>query len=127
MKVAPQAKPARASWVRPHTAGWRSRAGKAYARRRWHTPVRQSVLNSLAPGPVGRTGRRMGWSRPRSHVPQQTGPARREATGRRPDRLGRSLGRPVQAYVRKRETKRRVKAPVKPAAPGRGRGRGSLE
>ena len=59
----------------------------------------QSVLNSLAPGPVGREGHRVGWSRPRCQVPPQAGPARRAVTGRRPDRLGRSPGRLVHTYV----------------------------
>ena len=75
----------------------------------------QSVLNSLAPVPAGRAGRRVGWSRPPPPPPpQQAGPARRAATGRRPDRLGQGPDRPVQA----------LRAKKKGEEDGRGAGKG---
>ena len=77
----------------------------APARRRWHplnTPVRRAFSTAWLLG--RRAGRDARWAGhiPRGHVPPQAGPARRAATGRRPDRLGRSPGRPVHTYVRVR-------------------------
>ena len=56
----------------------------------------------------GRSGRRLGWSRPPWPRPPQAFPARRAATGRRPDRLCRDPGRPrpVQAYLREKKRMR---------------------
>ena len=105
----------RSSWVLPHTAGGRSRSGEsaAYASRHRHPKhiSTQSVLYNLAPGP-GRQGETPGGVlTSRGHVPPpQVGLARREVTGRRPDRLGRGQGRSVQAYLRMRERKREAKS-----------------
>ena len=68
------------------------------------TPVRRAFPAGLL---VGRTGRRVGWLRPpRSNLLPQAGPAGRAATGRVLDRLGRCLGRSVQAYLRAKERKK---------------------
>ena len=83
------------------------------------TPARKAFSTAWLLGRASRAARRVGWSRPRGHVlrrpggpggmpdglvtapavtyPPQAGLARREATGRRQDRLGRGPGQPVQA------------------------------
>ena len=89
----------------------------------------QSLLSSLAPGPVGRAGRRVGWSRP----PWSRPPAGRAGApcGDRPAAgpAGPKPG-PARTHLRARTCARkgwrRAEAPVRPAAPDRGRGRGAL-
>ena len=104
--------------TRAYTASWRPHEeSAAYAHRRRHPLTHLYAKRSQQLGCWA--GRRVVWSRLRSHFPHMQGPrVVRRPEGCRTDSAEARAGqyRPTAAYLHKRERKRRVKAPVKPAA-----------